>query len=242
MSDRPLMIFRRATGSLWILTAAVLLLSAGLSPASAQDSLRHTGGHSEGDHYEHSFDNPKRFADDWNDPARNDWQKPSVVIEAMGLTEGMTVADLGTGTGYFVPHLARTVGKDGRVLAVDIEPAMLRYVEKTAEKRALGNVDTVLAKPRDTRLGRSSVDRVLTVNTWHHIPSREAYAKHLAGRLREGGSVWVIDFHKDAPMGPPKRHRLEPQAVARELEGGGFDAEILDLGLPHQYVVVGRLQ
>jgi ubiquinone/menaquinone biosynthesis C-methylase UbiE len=232
----------RSTESIWVLTAAVLLLSVGLRPASAQDSLRHTGGHGEGDHYEHRFDNPERFADDWNDPARDDWQKPGVVINAMSLAEGMTVADLGTGTGYFVPHLSRAVGKDGRVLAVDIELAMLRYVEKTAEKGGLENVDTVLATPTDTHLGRSAVDRVLTVNTWHHIPSREAYAEHLAERLQEGGSVWVIDFHKDAPMGPPKRHRLEPQAVVRELEAGGLDAEILDLGLPHQYVVVGRLQ
>ena len=236
------MIRRRVSFCLWILTVTALFLSVGLRPASAQDSLRHSGGHDEGDHYEHSFNNPERFADDWNDPARDDWQKPGVVIEAMGLTEGMTVADLGTGTGYFVPHLSRAVGKDGRVRAVDIEPAMLRYVEKTAEKRALANVDTVLAKPRNTRLGRSSVDRILTVNTWHHIPNRETYAEHLAGRLTEGGSVWVIDFHKNAPMGPPKRHRMEPQAVARELEAGGLDAEILDLGLSHQYVVVGRLQ
>ena len=236
------MLRRRLPLCLWILTAAALLWSVGPQATSAQDSLRHTGGHSEGDHYEHRFDNPERFADDWNDPARDDWQKPEMVIEAMGIKEGMTVADLGTGTGYFVPHLAQAVGQDGRVLAVDIEPAMLRYVEKTAEKRALANVDTVLAKPSDTQLGRSSVDRVLTVNTWHHIPKRETYAEHLAERLNKGGSLWVIDFHKEAPMGPPKRHRLAPRTVARELKAGGFNPEILDLGLPHQYVVVGRLQ
>lgn len=233
---------RRVEWDRWILAAAVLLLSVAPGPASAQDTLRHAGEQEETDHYEHSFENPRRYADDWNDPARDDWQKPGVVIDAMGVEKGMTVADLGTGTGYFVPHLARVVGKDGQVLAVDIEPAMLRYVEKMTAKKHLGNVDTVFARPNDTRLGPSSVDRILTVNTWHHVPNRESYAGHLAGRLKEGGSVWVIDFGKEAPMGPPKRHRLDPEGVARELEAGGFDAEIRDLGLPHQYLVVGRLR
>ncbi|MFB6230833.1 MAG: hypothetical protein ABEL04_06725 [Salinibacter sp.] len=74
---------------------------------------------------------------------------------------------------------------------------------------------------RRYELPPSSVNRILTVNTWHHIPNREAYAEHLAGRLTNGGSIWVIDFEKDAPMGPPKKHRLNPQAVVQELEAGG---------------------
>lgn len=219
------------------LLIAVLLLGV-LAPGSvsAQETEEQEGS----DHFEHAFENPERFADDWNDPARDDWQKPDRVLDAMGVESGMTVADLGTGTGYFVPHLSEAVGETGRVLAVDIEPAMLEYVAKTTEKRGLGNVDTVLAEPEDTRLASSSVDRILTVNTWHHIPNRDAYAEHLASRLKEGGSLWVVDFEKEAPMGPPKRHRLNPQGVAEELRRGGFEAHIQRLGLPHQYVVVGR--
>ncbi len=224
----------------WLLVLASVCALAAADPAGAQDSLRHEGGHDSGDRYQHRFDNPERYADDWNDPARDDWQQPAAVLEAMGVAEGMTVADLGTGTGYFVPHLARAVGAGGRVLAVDIEPAMLRYVHTMTKEKGLGTVDTVLARPTDTRLGPSSVDRILTVNTWHHIPNREAYAGHLAGRLTNGGSVWVIDFEKEAPMGPPEKHRLTPQAVVRELQAGGLEASVRDLGLPHQYVVVGR--
>lgn len=225
-----------------LLIAALLLGGSVLSPVVAQDTLRHDEEQTESDHYSHGFENPERYADDWNAPARDDWQKPNAVIEAMEIEAGMTVADLGTGTGYFIPHLAQAVGKPGRVLAVDIEPAMLNYVAEMAKTKELANVDTVRATPEDTQLEVSSVDRILTVNTWHHIPNRGAYAKHLARRLTEGGSVWVVDFEEEAPMGPPKRHRLAPQAVVDELEQGGFDAEVRDLGLPHQYVVVGRLE
>jgi len=210
------------------------------SPGAAQDSLRHAGGQGHGDHYQHRFDNPERFADDWNDPERDAWQKPTAILDAMGVASGLTVADLGTGTGYFVPHLARAVGAEGRVLAVDIQPAMLRYVQELARSRNLTIVDTVRATPSDTRLAPSSVDRILTVNTWHHIPNRGAYAEHLARRLTEGGSVWIVDFEKDAPMGPPRKHRLSSETIVRELEAGGLDAEVRELGLPHQFVVMGK--
>lgn len=235
------MLRRRMTRALWILAIGVLLSMFVQLPAAAQDTLRHEAGQG-GDHYEHGFENPERYAESWNDPDRDDWQKPDVVLEAMGLEEGMAVADLGTGTGYFIPHLARAVGEEGRVVAVDIEPAMLNYVRERTEKLGLTSVDTVHAEPDDTRLQASSVDRILTVNTWHHIPDRGRYAAHLADRLKEDGSVWVIDFTKAAPMGPPKEHRLRPQVIAGELEEGGLDAERLDLGLPHQFVVVGRLE
>lgn len=222
------------------LLAALLVGGVLQQPATAQDTLRHDDEQG-ADHYEHGFENPERYADRWNDPDRDRWQRPSAVVEAMGLEEGMTVADLGTGTGYFVPHLARAVGEDGRVVAVDIEPAMLTYVAQMAEEKTIPTVDTVHARRNDTRLAESSVDRILTVNTWHHIPNRTAYSAHLAGRLRDGGSVWVIDYTMDAAMGPPKRHRLAPETVVEELEAGGLEAEVVDLGLPRQYVVVGRL-
>lgn len=214
------------------------LLGAVLPPGPA--AAQHHGASDSTDHYSHGFEHPERYADEWNDPARDDWQKPDRILAAMGLEPGMTVADLGTGTGYFVPHLSATVGTNGRVKAVDLEPAMLRYVAGMAAERGLGNVDTVRAAPTDTHLDPASVDRILTVNTWHHIPDRGAYAAHLADRLREGGSVWVVDFEAEAPMGPPRRHRLAPQAVVDELERGGLEAEVRDLGLPHQYVVVGH--
>jgi cyclopropane fatty-acyl-phospholipid synthase-like methyltransferase len=241
MEIYSVMLSRRTARALLLLAAGVLLSAHVQMPAVAQDTLRHEAEQG-ADHYEHGFENPERYAESWNDPGRADWQKPNVVLEAMGLDEGMTVADLGTGTGYFIPHLARAVGTGGRVLAVDIEPAMLDYVMERTQKLELTSVDTVHAAPSDTRLGASSVDRILTVNTWHHIPNRGRYAAHLADRLRDGGSVWVLDFTQEAPMGPPKEHRLDPQVVADELREGGFEAERLDLGLPHQYVVVGRLK
>ncbi len=235
------MIFPWPTRVLSLLTIGLVVSALVPGPTSAQDTLRHDDEQGS-DHYQHGFENPERFAERWNDPARDTWQTPGAVIEVMGLDEGMSVVDLGTGTGYFIPHLAEAVGEEGSVFAVDIEPAMLEYVAERAKAQEIPNVDTILATPEHTRLAEGSVDRILTVNTWHHIPNRDRYAAHLAGRLKEDGSVWVIDFTKEAPMGPPRKHRLDPQEVVDELEEGGFAADRVDLGLPHQYVVVGRLK
>lgn len=205
----------------------------------AQDTTRHHEKETS-EHYEHSFENAERWADEFNDPERDKWQKPEAVVEAVGIDDGMTVADVGAGTGYFVPFLSEAVGENGQVLAVDIELSMLEYVAKLAKKNDLPNVDTVLAEPTDSHLPSSQVDRILIVNTWHHIPDRGAYSRHLAGRLTSGGSVWVVDFTRDAPMGPPKKHRLSPSTIVDELEQGGLQAEVVDVGLPNQFVVVGR--
>lgn len=146
----------RMTRLLVVLLVGILTWSLCPPFLHAQDST---------DHYDHSFDNPDRYADQFNDPERDEWQRPTHVVEAMGLKEGMTVADLGAGTGYFIPYLSDAVGPDGQVLAVDIEPEMLQFITKMTDKLDVGNVDTVLARPEHTRLDETSVDRILTVNT-----------------------------------------------------------------------------
>lgn len=191
-------------------------------------------------HKDHRFDEPEKFAKHWNDPARDAWQKPRALLEAMELEPGMTVADLGTGTGYFVPHLSRAVGDEGEVLAADIEPNMLRYVERIAVDQGLDNVQIVLSQPDHPALEPGSVDRILTVNTWHHFSDRDAYAALLLEALKPGGSLWVVDLRKDSPMGPPPEHRLEPGTVISDLQGGGFHAERYPLDLERQFVIVGR--
>ena len=206
-----------------------------------EDDHDHHGDHDDGDHHDHSFDDPEDYAESWNDPARDEWQEPSAVVEAMEIEEGMTVADIGAGTGYFVPHLSEAVGDEGTVLAVDIEEGMLDFIDGLAADEGLDNVETVLARGDDSGLDEESVDRVLTVNTWHHIPNRGDYSRHLTERLTDGGSVWVVDFDEDSPIGPPEDHRLDPEIVIDELEEGGFDAELHDLELQRQYLVVGTI-
>jgi len=205
---------------------------------------QHVAGH----HHRHeSGGMPHRFekADEWakvfDDPQRDEWQKPAEVVRALKIEPGMTVADVGAGTGYFLPHLSRAVGPSGKVLGLDIEPDMVRYMKERATREALGNVEALTIAADDPKLPAGAVDRVLIVDTWHHIGGREAYVAKLATGLRRGGFVAVVDFTMEAEKGPPRNHRIPPDAVIRELAAGGLLGQVVEETLPDQYIVVGKL-
>jgi predicted methyltransferase len=190
----------------------------------------------------HKFDAPaEEYARRWDAPGRDRWQKPKEVVKLLQIAPGMTVVDLGAGTGYFAPHLSRAAGTDGKVLALDVEKQLVEHMADRFKKTKLANTEARLVPYDDPKLDPASIDRVLTVDTWHHIDAREAYTKKLAAALKPGGFVAVVDFTLDSPEGPPREHRMAPEQVVKELEAGGLKAEIVAEKLPRQYVVIGRL-
>ena len=189
----------------------------------------------------HRFDDPERWSRIFDDPARDAWQRPKDVVERLALAPDDVVVDLGTGTGYFVPYLSRAVPR-GRVIAVDVEPELLRFVERRVARDGLQNVVTRLADHDDAKLGER-VDVVLVVDAYHHIGQRTGYFKRLSRRLSERGRVVVVDFKLgDFPVGPPDSHKLAPEIVEREFAAGGFSRCSGWDGLPYQYFLVFALR
>jgi ubiquinone/menaquinone biosynthesis C-methylase UbiE len=188
------------------------------------------------------FSNADAFAAHFDDPTRDAWQKPAEVVSLLAVDPGQVVVDLGAGTGYFVGRLAKAVESTGRVLALDVEPNMVRHLEQRAKKSGWTNVEPRLVALDDPGLAPKSVDRVLIVNTWHHISDRERYAAKLSTALRPGGSVFVVDFTLDSDIGPPAGHRLSPEQVVHELDAGGLSARVVAETLPKQYVVAAGVQ
>jgi ubiquinone/menaquinone biosynthesis C-methylase UbiE len=213
------------------------------APAPATEKGGHDHGHAHGKPgYHMDFSAVERFARRFDGAERDAWQKPAEVVRFLELAPGHTIADIGAGTGYFLPHLSKAVGPSGRVLALDVEPNMVEYAKRRSARGALGNVEARLADPSDPGLGPASVDRILVVNTWHHIDDRASYAGKLARALRPEGAILIVDFTLDSDQGPPKEHRLTAEQVAGELESGGLRAEVLrGETLPKQYLVRGSL-
>ncbi len=173
-----------------------------------------------------------------DDPGRDTRQKPAEVVAALELSEGMVVADVGAGTGYFEPHLSRAVGPRGRVLALDVEPELVAHMTKRFEAEGLANVEARLVAPTDPGLAAASVDRVLVVDVWHHLTDRVSYARKLRDALAPGGRLVIVDYPEDAPRGPPPELRVGAQAVVAELAAAGLEARVEPRSLPEQYVVV----
>jgi cyclopropane fatty-acyl-phospholipid synthase-like methyltransferase len=205
-----------------------LLLSAGAAPAQM-----HHGG------YQHSFEGAEYWAKEFDDPARDNWQKPHQVIRALALRPGSVIADIGAGTGYFSVRLARMT-PGGRVYGVDIEPDMVKYLGERAKKAGLKNVIPVAGAPDDPRLPEK-VDLVLMVDVFHHIGDRDRYLAVLHGLLKPGGRIAIIDFRMDWPEGPPRSVRLTPEQVKAELGAAGYEFVDEHDFLPKQYFLVFKV-
>ncbi len=215
------------------------------SPEDTGSHGRHHGGAHDGHGYthdtsKHDFSVAEEWSAKFDNPLRKNWQKPEEIVELLGVEAGMTVVDLGAGTGYFLSYLSQAAGAGGRVLALDPEPDMIRFMHERAKRDGLTNVEPRRIPFDDPQLEPASVDRVLIVNTWHHIAERADYARKLLAALKPGGGVYVVDFTRDSPSGPPVEERLDPEQVITELTGGGLEAAAVEETLPRQYIVAGR--
>jgi ubiquinone/menaquinone biosynthesis C-methylase UbiE len=174
-------------------------------------------------------------------PERAAWQMPDQVVAALGLRAGHVIADVGAGPGYFSLRLARAVGQQGRVFAVDVEPAMLTVLRERLAAQRSERITPVLGLPDDPLLPAASCDRVLSVNAYHHYHDRPAALRRMARLLRRGGRLAVIDFHKrESPMGPPVGERVSREQLLAECKRAGLRvAEELTF-LPEQYFFLLR--
>ena len=225
---------------LFILAGAAFAESPAQIAADPQVEHRHTGGHdmSGGSDrgYHRSFDNAEMWAKEFDDPARDAWQKPEQVLDALRLERTAIIADLGAGTGYFSVRIAKRV-PEGKVFAVDIEPDMVRYLRERAQQEHLGVLVPVLASTESPNLPEP-VDFVLVVDTYHHIDHRIAYFAKLRESLRPNGRLAIVDFKADLPNGPPPEHRISPEKATAELNAAGYSLVATHPFLPRQYFLV----
>ena len=153
---------------------------------------------------------------------RDDWQQPDRVLSSLELRPGERVADLGAGGGFFTFRLAKAVGPEGRVYAVDVDEEMLDRLEERAGEEGAENVEVILAKFDDPLLPAEGVDLVFTCNTYHHFEDRSAYFERVRGSLRPGGRVAIIDFNGTSWFNKVFGHSTPPETIRSELEAAGY--------------------
>ncbi|MBM3811465.1 MAG: methyltransferase domain-containing protein [Acidimicrobiia bacterium] len=177
-------------------------------------------------HQSHPPRSAAEYAKVLENPARDAWQKPHEVIQALALKPQEAVADIGAGSGYFARRIAHHAAK---LYAVDIDPKLLEMIRGA-------NIETVLATHDDPKLPDASVDTIFICDVLHHIASRPAYYAKLAKALKPGGRIVIIDFYKkQLPVGPPVSMKLSEDEVKAEFEAAGFHIARSHDFLPHQY-------
>jgi ubiquinone/menaquinone biosynthesis C-methylase UbiE len=159
---------------------------------------------------------------------RDQWQHPADVIQELNLAEGNTVADLGSGVGYFALKLSVGVGRSGRVLAVDILKYPLYVLRTRAFIEHRHNISTVLGDLDDPHLPTDSVDAVLIANTYHELTAPKAILAHVQRSLKQGGRLVILDRGAKFCNGASREsetahHEITPGEVEDELLGSGFE-------------------
>lgn len=182
--------------------------------------------------------------DSHSNVSRSIWQKPGLVIEKMGDVSGKVVADIGAGTGYFSFRLAN---KAKKVIAVEIEPDMIAYIDSIRVKmpeQQQRKIETRLATPDDPALSEDEVDIIVVINTIAYIPRLPVYLETLKKGLKPGGSLMIIDYKmKRLPINaPPKSERIYLDKLEDMLIEAGYTiSESDDTSLDYQYIITAKI-
>ena len=163
---------------------------------------------------------------------------PEKVIGQLGLKPGLAVADFGCGHGYFALPVAKAVGKEGRIFAIDVLSEALEAVRSRAQLEGIANIETIrgnLEAPGGSSLPDVAVDLVLLHNVLFESQKKAAIIKEAKRVLKTGGLFILIDWRKDNPsLGPQAGWRIsldEAKALAQE-EGFVFN-KVFDVGQYH---------
>ncbi len=191
------------------------------------------------------FIDPAMKVEEWTGKfeteSREIFHQRDKIAAAVGLKPGMTVADIGAGTGLFTLPFAEVVGKAGKVYAVEIAPKFLAHIRARAEKANVSNVKTVLGTARSVELPEDSIDLAFICDVYHHFEYPQASLASLHTALKPGGELVLIDFKRipgessDFVMG---HVRAGQEVFESEVATAGFEkvGEVKDV-LKENYFV-----
>ena len=179
-------------------------------------------------------------AADWLErPERFREERPDLLITELDIKAGMTVADVGVGTGYHVERIAPLVGKQGRVMAVDIQPEMLTLLDKRLKRLGINNVVAVLGTIRDPKLAVNSIDLIMMVDVYHEFDHPAEMLTKMVAALKPGGRLAFIEFRAEDTQVPIKElHKMSEAQIRKEASAFGLTWVKTGSTLPWQHVVI----
>src|SRR5688572_20591853 len=160
---------------------------------------------------------------------RESEEEPDKALDALGSLTGLTVADVGAGSGYFTVRLAARVGPKGRVYANDLQPEMLKMLAVRLARENIRNVTLVQGAIADPKLPASSIDLVLMVDVYHEFSEPQNMLRAIRTALRPGGRLVLLEYRKEDPDVPIRfEHKMSIAEAKMELEAESFSLVKVD--------------
>ena len=177
---------------------------------------------------------------DWLDRAeRVTEEEPDLALDAIRITPGSVVADVGAGSGYMTVKMAKRVGAGGKVYANDIQPEMLARLRQRLMREKITNVETVLGTPEDPKLPAAALDLILIVDVYHEFSEPQAMLRRMRDALKPDGRLVLLEYRKEDPAIPIRlEHKMSVAEAKLEVEAEGYTLARVDEVLPRQHILV----
>ncbi|HZW56379.1 MAG TPA: class I SAM-dependent methyltransferase [Nitrososphaerales archaeon] len=190
--------------------------------------------------------NSDEFAKVLMDEGRKEWQNPKAILEQIGVSSGMTVADIACGPGFFTLPFCEAVGPTGHVYAVDHNSVIIENLRKnitifapSGDQIELSNIHIMEEQASRTNIPEHSVDVIFFANVLHDIEDKRGFFQEMKRIAKSEAKFVDVDWHKRSmEMGPPLETRLSEGEARRILKDAGLQiVHAIDAG-PHHYGLV----
>ncbi len=165
-------------------------------------------------------------------------ERCSLMLANLGVKPGMTICDMGCGNGFYSLQLAKMVGDEGRILAVDIQPEMLKLLRDRMEKDGIDNITPILGSLHNPRLPDGTVDLILLVDVYHEFSHPEHMLHAMRRSLAPDGLIVLVEFRAEDPKVPIKPlHKMSKEQIMKEFPPNGFKLVKEFDSLPWQHMM-----
>jgi SAM-dependent methyltransferase len=177
---------------------------------------------------------------DWLErPERETEENVEGALNAIDLKPGMTVAEVGAGTGYVALRMAKRVGPTGKVYANDLQPEMLDLLRSNAAKAGVTNVETVLGYATDPKLPAGQIDLIILVDVYHEFSQPQRMLQGIRAALKPDGRLVQLEYRKEDPAVPIlPDHKMSVAQAKTEVEAEGFKLDSVIETLPRQHILI----
>jgi SAM-dependent methyltransferase len=170
---------------------------------------------------------------------REQEERTDLLLPELRLVAGMSVADIGAGTGYITRRMARLVGPSGKVFAVDVQPEMIRMLGELARRDNLAQIRPVLGSASDVKLAAASIDLAILVDVYHELEFPYEVLASIVRALKPGGRVVFVEYRaEDAAVPIKPLHKMSVAQLKREVGTQALVLERIAEPLPWQHIVV----
>lgn len=151
--------------------------------------------------------------------------KAEKILSTLHVQPGQTIADIGSGGGFFTILLSAQVGTHGKVYAVDTNKDFLEFITRQVTKQKITNITTVPATEHTIPLPAHSIDLIFVRNVYHHLHNRIVYFSEAKQLLAPKGRVAIIEYLPEGSRLSFHRrcgHNVPKETIIQEMGKAGY--------------------